>query len=226
MNTTERGTIYAENLVDQQRPRTQMKDVKTKTDSGASATEDLTPRAEWNDVLSALATPKLAGPAEAVGSVSSCSLPVSSAEDAAAMLERMAWEETKACVSMWLPWRGIMSEIRASAYEAAALKIRAEIARAKERQPEENKELGEVGKTSRGFEIIRFADRYVVPCSLQMSSLADNEAPGTSAVWLGCDFDILPQATVTVTPRMHLDRKQVAALVGHLSRWLETGSFR
>jgi hypothetical protein len=47
--------------------------------------------------------------------------------------------------------------------------------------------LGKVEKTNRGFEIVKFRDRYDVPCSLQMSSLADYEEPGTSAVWLGIE---------------------------------------
>ncbi len=111
------------------------------------------------------------------------------------------------------------------------------------------KKLGKVGRTTRGFELIEFKDRYDAPCSLQMSSLAGHAQPGISAVWLGTD-DAKPQViwheaaalgvqttqtsgwvpypipkNVSLTTRMHLDRKQVEALVGHLSRWLENGSF-
>jgi hypothetical protein len=74
--------------------------------------------------------------------------------------------------------------------------------------------LGKVKTTGRGFEIITFKDRYDCDCSLQQSSLAEYELPGSSAVWLGTDKD-----------RMHLDRKQVKALIEVLSLWLETGSF-
>ena len=111
------------------------------------------------------------------------------------------------------------------------------------------KHLGKVGRTSRGFELIEFADRYGVACSLQQSSLAICRVPGTSAVWLGCD-DAAPKVlaseaasvgvpttettgwvpypipgNVSLNTRAHLDRKQVAALVGHLQNWLTTGSF-
>jgi hypothetical protein len=89
------------------------------------------------------------------------------------------------------------------------------------------KKLGKVARTSRGFEIIEFKDRYDEPCSLQMSSLADYAQPGISAVWLGCEKNSKPHHMTgeSPSPRMHLDRKQVEALVGHLSRWLENGSF-
>lgn len=109
--------------------------------------------------------------------------------------------------------------------------------------------LGEVQKTGRGFPIIKFADRYGTPCSLQMSSLAEYEKPGTSAVWLGTD-DAQPKVMaskaaslgvktdettgwvpfpipedVLLSTRMHLDRKQVAALIHHLQRWLDKDGF-
>lgn len=38
----------------------------------------------------------------------------------------------------------------------------------------------EVGKTNRGFKLIKFTDRYDVPCTLQASSLA-----GEFAIWFG-----------------------------------------
>jgi len=70
--------------------------------------------------------------------------------------------------------------------------------------------------TPRGFEYIRFDDRYGDKCRLQQSSLAEYEQPGTSAVWLGLESD----------RRMHLDREQVEWLIRQLSLWLETGGFR
>ncbi len=84
------------------------------------------------------------------------------------------------------------------------------------------KPLGPVEKTDRGFEIIKFRDRYDEPCSLQQSSLAEYTLPGSSAVWLGLDLSVLHE---TKSGRMHLDREQVWYLVHHLQRWLNTGSF-
>ncbi|HEX6827221.1 MAG TPA: hypothetical protein VF077_12960 [Nitrospiraceae bacterium] len=76
--------------------------------------------------------------------------------------------------------------------------------------------LGPVTHNARGFEIVQFADRYGLACSLQQSSLAEMEKPGTSAVWLG----------VSEHDRMHLDRKQVAALIAHLKNWLTRDTFK
>ena len=66
----------------------------------------------------------------------------------------------------------------------------------------------------RGFELINFRDAYGAFCSLQQSSLAEYEPPGTSAVWLGCGMN-----------RMHLKREQVQELIAVLQYWLDTGSF-
>jgi hypothetical protein len=111
------------------------------------------------------------------------------------------------------------------------------------------KTLGKVTKTARGFKQVEFTDRYGVPCSLQASSLAEYSKPGTSAVWLGTDdpqpkvmareaASVGVQTTETtgwvpypipdkvlLSTRMHLDRKQVAALVHHLQKWLEKDTF-
>lgn len=109
--------------------------------------------------------------------------------------------------------------------------------------------LGRVKKTGRGFQLIEFKDRSDVPCSLQQSSLAEYTKPGISAVWLGVD-DPSPKVLhgdahklgiktdaacgwvpypipkeVSLITWAHLDRKQVAALIHHLQRWLKTGSF-
>lgn len=111
------------------------------------------------------------------------------------------------------------------------------------------KTLGKVTKTGRGFPQVEFTDRYGVPCSLQASSLAEYEKPGTSAVWLGTS-DAQPKVMaskaaslgvqttettgwvpfpipddVLLSTRMHLDRKQVAALIHHLQKWLEKDTF-
>lgn len=98
------------------------------------------------------------------------------------------------------------------------------------------KRLGKQKKTGRGFPLVEFKDYYGTPCSIQVSSLAIYQQPGTSAIWLGCD-DAKPivlaskaaelgvettettgwvpfpiPADVSLTTRMHLDRKQVKAV--------------
>jgi hypothetical protein len=100
--------------------------------------------------------------------------------------------------------------------------------------------LGAVEQTGRGFEVISFVDRNGVACSLQASSLAEYEEPGTSAVWLGCiDADpkiFVPNGNPSWRPvempegyiantRAHLGREQVEALIGHLQSWLDNGTF-
>lgn len=74
--------------------------------------------------------------------------------------------------------------------------------------------LGPVERTGRGFEIIHFTDRNGEVCSLQQSSLADFEQPGTSAIWLGIQNN-----------RMHIDFEQAKKLVATLQRWINEGTF-
>lgn len=69
--------------------------------------------------------------------------------------------------------------------------------------------------TNRGFEIIIFLDRNEKECSLQQSSVADFETPGTSAIWLG-----------VTNERMHISFEQVKKLLPHLQAWVESGSFK
>ncbi len=114
---------------------------------------------------------------------------------------------------------------------------------------ERNGLLGAVDHTSRGFEVIEFADCYGEKCQLQASSLAEYEKPGTSAVWLGISgarpivmasdahkvgltttetsgwvpFPIPDE--VSVPTRMHLNREQVAGLIQHLQSWLDNDTF-
>lgn len=84
-----------------------------------------------------------------------------------------------------------------------------------------------VKKTARNFEIIEFKDYYGCDCSLQQSSLAKYEQPGSSAVWLGCDKNARHSVTgEEMSPRMHLDRKLVRQLVTRLQHWLKNGSFK
>lgn len=89
-----------------------------------------------------------------------------------------------------------------------------------------NAQLGPVNQTSRGFEIIEFIDHYGEKCSLQASSIAIYDKPGTSAVWLGCDEAKNHHVTQEpLSPRMHLNREQVAALISHLQSWLNSDTF-
>ena len=95
-----------------------------------------------------------------------------------------------------------------------------------------------VGKTGRGFQIVEFNDIYGAPCSLQQSSLAQYQQPGSSAVWFGPD-DACPKRLVpgqswqpvpfppdtSFNTRAHLDRKQVSKLVSYLQTWLDCGYF-
>lgn len=76
-------------------------------------------------------------------------------------------------------------------------------------------EMWNVQTSQRGFEYIKFQDHNGQECSLQQSSLAIYEEPGTSAVWLGTDEE-----------RMHLTRSQVKQLIVHLKRWIEDGTLQ
>jgi hypothetical protein len=106
--------------------------------------------------------------------------------------------------------------------------------------------LGKQKKSGRGFPLVEFKDYYDIPCSIEASTLAICQQPGTSAIWLGVD-DAQPKvlaskaaelgvettettgwvpfpfpADVSLSTRMHLDRKQVKALIGHLQTWLDS----
>lgn len=100
----------------------------------------------------------------------------------------------------------------------------------------------EFDRTGRGFSIYRFTDRYGELCSLQMSSLAEEEA-----IWLGVnDANLLIMASqaaehgvhttettgwvkypvpdaVVMSTRMHLTQDQVAELMPLLQHFVETG---
>lgn len=66
--------------------------------------------------------------------------------------------------------------------------------------------------TERGFDLIEFPDYYGQPSSIQASSLALYEQPGTSALWIGAGEN-----------RMHLTVENVRAVRDYLTRWLNTG---
>lgn len=88
-------------------------------------------------------------------------------------------------------------------------------------------------KTSRGFSYLEFTDSNGLKCSLQKSSAAMQDK-----IWLGIDK---PKLTVfenascgkyiiadmpeqfQVNSRMHLTQEQVAELLPHLQRFVETG---
>lgn len=98
------------------------------------------------------------------------------------------------------------------------------------------------GVTGRGFALKTFTDRYGIKCSLQKSSLATEDA-----IWFGVDdpepkimavdapkYGIATEETtgwvpcpipdaVLMSTRMHLTREQVAELLPHLQRFVETG---
>ena len=81
--------------------------------------------------------------------------------------------------------------------------------------------LGVTKTTSRGFAFVEFSDLYGAKCSLQESSLATD-----NAIWLGCDHETIHDVTgERCGARMHLNEKQVRALIYHLQTWLDTGEF-
>lgn len=87
----------------------------------------------------------------------------------------------------------------------------------------------EVTETIRGFKLIKFFDSNWVSCSLQKSGLGGK-------IWLGCN-DAEPRVIVPgkgwmpiempsdyiANTRMHLSREQVAELLPHLQRFVESG---
>jgi hypothetical protein len=86
-------------------------------------------------------------------------------------------------------------------------------------------------ETARGFALIQFKDRYETPCSLQKSSLANEDA-----IWFGID-DAAPKRIIpgqgwtpvefpegtSFQTRMHLTRAQVKKLLPLLQDFVETG---
>lgn len=86
--------------------------------------------------------------------------------------------------------------------------------------------------TARGFPYISFEDRYGETCSLQISSLVDEQVhcwfgitnPSIQEPSNGWQPVKLPPGTV-VSSRMHLSQDQVRALLPHLQAFAETGEF-
>lgn len=99
-------------------------------------------------------------------------------------------------------------------------------------------------KTNRGFAHITFKDRYNLPCSLQKSSLATEDA-----IWFGIDdpqpkimawlalslgIKTTPATTtgwvpypipkeVLIHSRMHLTRSQIKDIIPLLQKFVDTG---
>ncbi len=87
--------------------------------------------------------------------------------------------------------------------------------------------------TARGFSLINFTDRYGVKCSLQKSSLAEDDA-----IWFGCDdiglkrlvpgrgwTEVPMDSNTQANTRMHLTQEMVKALLPALIEFAETGDF-
>ena len=76
--------------------------------------------------------------------------------------------------------------------------------------------LASVDHTDHGFEVVRWHDLLEQICTLRQSSTGGGVVrPGTAALRLGVSGH-----------RMHLHRRDVICLVGHLMQWLATGSLR
>ena len=73
-----------------------------------------------------------------------------------------------------------------------------------------------ITKTSRGFAFGKFMDIFGATCSIQKSSLADEDA-----IWLGRDDPEICDGVILA--RMHLDRERVAMLLPILQRFVLTG---
>lgn len=89
----------------------------------------------------------------------------------------------------------------------------------------------QLARTDRGFPRVDFVDHYGAACSLQMSSLATEDA-----IWLGVNavtpkvmvpgkgWQNVPMPAEALTSgRMHLTREQVAELLPLLQRFVATG---
>lgn len=71
------------------------------------------------------------------------------------------------------------------------------------------------GTTERGFQFVEFNDLYEKRSSIQQSSIALNDKPGTSAIWIGLNG----------VHWMHLDTHRVKWLIQKLQKWVDTGDF-
>jgi len=85
------------------------------------------------------------------------------------------------------------------------------------------KPFPEVKVTRRGFEIIQFVDHNGEECSLQKSSIIDEE----ECIWLGCDNNRKPHHVTgdELSPRMHLTQSQAKWIGKLLIKFSKTGRF-
>jgi hypothetical protein len=73
--------------------------------------------------------------------------------------------------------------------------------------------------TERGFIRGDFLDRYKAACSIQESSLAEEDC-----IWLGCDHETIHHVTgEPCGARMHLTQAMAAELIPLLQVFVETG---
>lgn len=78
----------------------------------------------------------------------------------------------------------------------------------------------ELYMTGRGFRRGDFKDHNDAPCSIQESSIADEDG-----IWLGLEHEQKhPTTGEPMGARMHLDRTAAANIVMHLQRFIETGN--
>ena len=114
--------------------------------------------------------------------------------------------------------------------------------------------LGVSERGPRGFPKVSFADAYGHESSIQASSAIGDyddsfDRPGSSYIWLGLEgvkaqvmardahkvgvttaettgwVDYPIPDDVSIWTRMHLNREQVAGLIGRLQQWLAQGNF-
>jgi len=75
--------------------------------------------------------------------------------------------------------------------------------------------------TSRGFMRGRFLDNSGSTCSIQKSSLADEDC-----LWLGADEITHASGAEPFNTRMHLNQKMAAELIPLLKRFVKTGQLK
>lgn len=76
--------------------------------------------------------------------------------------------------------------------------------------------------TERGFARYDFKDRYNEECSIQKSSLADEDC-----LWLGCNHETIHDKLNTPCgARMHLTQEMAAMLIPILDHFVKTGELK
>lgn len=75
-----------------------------------------------------------------------------------------------------------------------------------------------VTQTQRGFSLIEFKDTKGEDCSIQKSSLADDDY-----LWIGLDRAPAPHLGHELSPRMHINKEIAQDLIKVLTTFVETG---